>query len=54
MLLPEGDFFRIHNSFIVNLNKIKEFYKTDGYVITENNHKIPVSRQKKSEFLDQF
>jgi len=54
LLLPEGEFFRIHNSFIINLNKIKEFYKTDGYVIIENNHKIPVSRQKKSEFLDQF
>ena len=53
-LLPQEDFFRIHNSFIVNLNKIKEFYKTDSYVITENNHKIPVSRQRKSEFLDQF
>ena len=54
LLLPEDVFFRIHNSFIVNLNKIKEFYKTDGYVITEDNHKIPVSRQRKSEFLDQF
>lgn len=54
LLLPDGEFFRIHNSFIINLNKIKEFYKTDGYVITENNHKIPVSRQRKSEFLDQF
>jgi len=53
-LLPSNDFFRIHNSYVVNLNKVKEFYKTDGYVITENNHKIPVSRQKKSEFLDQF
>lgn len=54
LLLPEDHFFRIHNSFIINLNKIKEFYKTDGYVIIENNHKIPVSRQRKSEFLDQF
>lgn len=51
-LLPEDHFFRIHNSYIVNLDKIKEFYKTDGYVMLEGNHKIPVSRQKKSEFLD--
>ena len=54
LLLPDDEFFRIHNSFIINLSKVKEFYKTDGYVITENNHKIPVSRQRKSEFLDQF
>lgn len=51
-LLPKNSFFRIHNSYIVNLNKVKEFLKTDGYVILETNHKIPVSRQKKSDFLD--
>jgi len=51
-LLPEDSFFRIHNSYIINLNKIKEFLKTDGYVVLESNDKIPVSRQKKSDFLD--
>lgn len=51
-LLPNDSFFRIHNSYIINLNKIKEFLKTDGYVVLQSNHKIPVSRQKKSDFLD--
>ena len=51
-MLPKECFFRVHNSYIVNLNKIKEFLKTDGYVVLESNHKIPVSRQKKSDFLD--
>ena len=51
-MLPEETFFRIHNSYIINLNKIKEFLKTDGYVVLKSNHKIPVSRQKKSDFLD--
>jgi two-component system LytT family response regulator len=51
-ILPDDSFFRIHNSYIVNLNMIKEFLKTDGYVILKSNHKIPVSRQKKSDFLD--
>ncbi|MCG2461589.1 LytTR family DNA-binding domain-containing protein [Flavobacteriaceae bacterium F89] len=53
-MLPKDTFFRIHNSYIINLNKIKEFLKTDGYVVLESNHKIPVSRQKKSDFLDMF
>ncbi|MCK0161055.1 LytR/AlgR family response regulator transcription factor [Allomuricauda sp. F6463D] len=53
-LLPDSSFFRIHNSYIINLNKIKEFLKTDGYVVLESNHKIPVSRQKKSDFLDKL
>lgn len=53
-LLPEDIFFRIHNSYIINLKKVKEYFKTDGYVLLENNHKIPVSRQKKAAFLDKF
>ena len=53
-LLPQNSFFRIHNSYIINLTKIKEFLKTDGYVILKPNHKIPVSRQKKSDFLDRL
>lgn len=53
-LLPENQFFRIHNSYIVNMGKIKEYLKTDGYVILENNIKIPVSRQRKSDFLEKL
>ena len=53
-LLPEKEFFRIHNSFIVNLSKIKEFLKTEGYVVMESNHKIPVARQRKSDFLEKL
>jgi two-component system LytT family response regulator len=53
-LLPEDIFFRIHNSYIINLKKVKEYFKTDGYVVLENKHKIPVSRQKKTEFLNKF
>lgn len=51
-ILPEDTFFRVHNSYIINLNMIAEFIKTDGYVILKSKHKIPVSRQKKSDFLD--
>lgn len=53
-LLPDASFFRIHNSYIINLNKIKEFLKADGYVVMQSNHKIPVARQRKSDFLDKL
>lgn len=53
-ILPDHYFFRIHNSFIVNLNKIKEFIKNHGYVIMTTNHKIPVARLRKSDFLEKF
>ncbi|MFT5215153.1 MAG: two-component system LytT family response regulator [Glaciecola sp.] len=53
-ILPQSSFFRTHNSYIVNLHKIKEYLKTEGYLIMESNHKIPVARQRKSEFLDKI
>jgi two-component system LytT family response regulator len=53
-VLPTSHFFRIHNSYIVNLGKIKEFIKSENYIILESNHKIPISRQRKAEFLEKF
>jgi len=52
--LAQLQFFRIHNSYLINLNKVKEFHKTDEYVVLSNLVKIPVSRQKKSTFLDKL
>ena len=52
--LSDSYFFRIHNSYLINLNKVKEFHKTDEYVVLSNNIKIPVSRNKKAEFLDKL
>ena len=53
-LLPKTCFFRVHNSYVVNLRKIREYLKTDAYVVLADNTKIPVSRNKKSKFLDQM
>ncbi|WP_417290682.1 LytR/AlgR family response regulator transcription factor [Corallibacter sp.] len=53
-ILPETCFFRIHNCYIINLNKIKEFIKSDGYVIMDSDDKIPVARQRKSDFLEKL
>lgn len=53
-ILPEDYFFRIHNSYIINLNKIKAFIKNEGYVVMDSDHKIPVARQRKSDFLEKL
>ncbi|MBQ4913858.1 response regulator transcription factor [Maribacter sp. MMG018] len=51
LLLPKDYFFRIHNSYIVHTLKVVEYLRTEGYVVLCNNKKIPVSRNKKEEFL---
>ncbi len=45
-------FFRVHNSYLVNINYISEFIKSDGqYIVLENGESIPVSRTKKTTLL---
>ena len=48
------DFYRIHNSYIVNLKKIQEFIKNEESVVLSNKIKIPVSRRRKADFLKKF
>lgn len=51
-LIQNKDFFRVHKSYLVNVNCIKEFVKSDGlYLVLENDITIPVSRLRKNELL---
>ncbi len=48
-------FFRVHNSFIVNLNHVRKYSKTDGgMLVLTNDETIKVSRSKKEELLRLF
>jgi two-component system, LytTR family, response regulator len=48
-------FFRVHNSFIVNLNHVRKYSKTDGgTLILTSGEQIKVSRSKKEELLKLF
>lgn len=52
-MLPESIFFRLHNSYIANLDKVTSYSHEDGgTIILSNMHKIKVSRNKKKELLN--
>ena len=55
-LLPENSFFRIHHSYIVNVNFIKKFFKEGrgGYVELSDGTTIPVAYRRKDLFLSKF
>jgi two-component system LytT family response regulator len=47
-LLADCNFVRIHKSFVVNLQHIKEYVRGEGgTVIMSNGHEVEVSRRKK-------
>lgn len=45
-ILPKHQFFQTHKSFVINLQFISK-YLNEGYIILENDAKIPVSRQNR-------
>ena len=57
-ILEPYDFLRVHNSFLINANKIEKFEKNDGgFLIMEGGQRVPVSQRKKDvviNFLKKF
>lgn len=53
-LLPKAIFYRIHQSYIINLKNIISFDKSTNYVMLDNDKELPVSRSKRREFLEQL
>jgi two-component system, LytTR family, response regulator len=51
-ILPKEKFFRIHDSHLINVDKIKEYVKESNSIILENGDSVPVSKRKKQEFLE--
>lgn len=50
--LHDHNFFRIHHSYLISLNRVKEFQRLDGgYVMLENDKKLEVSQRKRKDFL---
>lgn len=53
--LQEDPFLRIHQSYMVNINKVKRYIKADnGYVVLTTGKPIRVSRSKKEELVEFF
>jgi two-component system LytT family response regulator len=51
-VLPAEDFFRIHNSYLINMKYIKKYIRGEGgEVVMSNGEQIPVSRTRKQDFL---
>jgi two-component system LytT family response regulator len=51
-MLPEPDFFRIHQSHMINTSHVQKFIKEDGgHAVMKDGSKLPVARRRKEDFL---
>lgn len=54
-LLSDYNFFRSHNSHIINLHHVKKYIRHEGgYIIMSDESTVPLSRGKKDVFLSQM
>jgi two-component system, LytTR family, response regulator len=54
-MLENYDFYRIHDSHIVNLAYVRHYIKgRGGYVILDDNSQVEVSVRRKNGFLERF
>jgi len=54
-LLSDMNFFRAHQSHLINLDFVKRFEKADGgYLVMKDNSTVPVSFRKKEELMRIF
>jgi two-component system LytT family response regulator len=53
--LSGNDFYRIHNSYLVNLNQIQKFVRGDGgYVVMNDGKSVSIARARRQEFMELF
>jgi DNA-binding LytR/AlgR family response regulator len=42
---------RIHNSYIINLQKVARYIKSTEDVVMTNEQKVPLAKSKKDDFV---
>lgn len=54
-MLGDMGFYRLHKSYLINLEYIQRFEKAEGgYVILEGGAKVPVASRKREDLLELF
>jgi len=52
-LLAEHQFMRVHNSYVVNLKKVKKYVKSDGgHLIMNNDLQVNILPRKKDDLIE--
>ncbi len=52
-LLESEQFFKPHRSYIINIKTLEKYVKSDGgYIVMCNDKQLPLSRSRKSDFIN--
>ena len=54
-ILEGQDFYRVHNSHLINMNHIRQFVRSDGgYIVMDDGTTVSVARNRKEGFMELF
>lgn len=54
-LLSEHNFFRVHNSYLININAVKKYIRGEGgQVVMNNDAVLDVAKRRKEAFIQLF
>jgi two-component system LytT family response regulator len=52
-LLPEEIFFRIHKSYLINLNYVEQYSRTDGHLVhLDNGKRLEIASRRIEDFIN--
>jgi len=52
-ILPADDFFKLHQSHLINLAHVKAVLREDGgYALMEDGSKLPIARRRREAFME--
>ncbi len=55
LLLNDHNFFRVHNSYLINLDHMRKYLRGDGgEVVMSDGYEVDVARNRKDNFLEQL
>jgi two-component system LytT family response regulator len=53
--LEVAGFLRVHRQYLINLNHIKKYVRSDGnYLVLSNGRTVPVARNQKEKLMERF
>jgi two-component system LytT family response regulator len=54
-MLGHLDFFRVHQSYLINLEQMTSYIRDDGgYAVMKDGSRMPISKRRKEEFLQRI
>lgn len=53
-MLPEDNFFRCHQSHLINLRFLKRIWHHDGVIVLSSGEQVPLARTRKNNLLNKM